>query len=180
MACMGKTIEMSPDGAHSSRNCSVEECAPPRDVAMVHSLLHTRHTCPCEFHSGYRPLVHKITLNFPALHRLTITCISSFCVVHAFLARAANEKKNESVVKTSNYISAKFQHPSCNTNAEKILRYFPFNPYIIFKRLFIVVNARMSNKSGLQIKGLNAHITFKRFLNVVNTQMSNNITFIRK
>ena len=57
MACMGKTVwttAMSPGGAHSSRNCRLEECGPPGDVATVCTVfpMHAN-TCPCDFHLGY-------------------------------------------------------------------------------------------------------------------------------
>ena len=65
-------VAMSPGGEHSSENCRFEECAPPGDVATVHTVfpIHPTHV-PVNFTWVMWPLVHKIALHLTALITLT-------------------------------------------------------------------------------------------------------------
>ena len=119
----------------------------------------------------FRPLVfprHAMhgPVNFTRVKKRTrpTLCCSShvdsnmhaiFLAQFTLLSLELHMKKPLPVVKTSNYISAKFQHPSCNTNTEK-MHYFSINPCMcsvhFISSNFLLKAARVPSKSGNHIK----------------------------
>ena len=124
VACTGKTVwilETSPGDAHFSRQQFLEECAPPGNIATVHTIfpIHAHHTCPC-FSLRLCPLAHK-NCTRPTLRCSSHVDNSNMCTIFvaSFMLLSLQlhmKKKIVSVVKTLNYISVKFQQPSQNTN----------------------------------------------------------------
>ena len=119
VACMGKTawtVATSLCGSHSSRNCHLEENAPPGDVATIHTVF--------PIHATHVPVNFTRIMPFSPQNHSTLRCSSHVddsnmrTIFVAYFTLLSLELHILSVVRTWNYISMKFQYPSRNTKGE--------------------------------------------------------------